>query len=49
MINNRRLLNAPLYIVENDCKRRGLPKEYDNRHAIYLRRRSLLRGSRAAG
>ncbi len=31
------VLNAVLYLVENGCKWRGLPKEYGNWHVIYVR------------
>ena len=38
-IHNRQLLNALLYIVENTCKWRRLPKKYGNWHTIYTRLR----------
>ena len=38
-IDNRQLLNALLYIAENGCKWRRLPKEYGNWHTIYTRLR----------
>ena len=38
-IHNRQLLNALLYITENGCKWRRLPKEYGNWHTIYTRLR----------
>lgn len=38
-IDNRRLLNALLYIVENGCKWRRLPKEYGHWHTVYMRLR----------
>ena len=38
-IHNRQLLNALLYIAENGCKWRRLPKEYGNWHTIYTRLR----------
>ncbi len=38
-IDNRRLLNALLYIAENGCKWRRLPKEFGNWHTIYMRLR----------
>ena len=38
-IHNRQLLNALLYIAENSCKWRRLPKEYGNWHTIYTRLR----------
>ena len=36
-IRNLDVLNAVLYLVENGCKWRGLPKEYGNWHVIYVR------------
>ncbi|WP_442780491.1 transposase [Ensifer sp. SL37] len=36
-IDNRQLLNALLYIAENGCKWRRLPKEYGNWHTIHTR------------
>jgi len=36
-ISNLDVLNAVLYLVENGCKWRGLPKEYGNWHVIYVR------------
>ena len=36
-INNIRLINAILYITENGCKWRALPKSYGNWHTIYVR------------
>ena len=30
-------LNAVLYVIENGCKWRALPKEYGNWHTIYTR------------
>lgn len=36
-INNLQFLNALLYVVENGCKWRALPKEYGNWHTIYVR------------
>ena len=38
-IHNRQLLNALLYIVDNGCKWRRLPKKYGNWHTIYTRLR----------
>ena len=35
-ISNLDILNAVLYLVENGCKWRGLPKEYGNWHVIYV-------------
>lgn len=36
-ISNYQLVNAILYITENGCKWRSLPKEYGNWHTIYMR------------
>ena len=36
-ISNLDVLNAVLYIVENGCKWRSLPKEYGDWHVIYVR------------
>lgn len=36
-IRNLDVLNALLYLVENGCKWRGLPKEYGDWHVIYVR------------
>lgn len=36
-ISNIQFLNAILYIAENGCKWRALPKEYGNWHTIYVR------------
>jgi transposase len=36
-LNNLQLLNAVLYVLENGCKWRGLPKEFGNWHTIYTR------------
>lgn len=36
-ISNYELVNAILYITENGCKWRALPKEYGNWHTIYMR------------
>ena len=38
-INNRQLLNALLYIAENGCKWRCLPKAYGHWHTLYTRLR----------
>ena len=38
-IDDRQLLNALLYVVENGCKWRRLPKEFGNWHTIYMRLR----------
>ena len=36
-MTNLQLLNALLYVVENGCKWRGLPKHFGNWHTIYTR------------
>ena len=36
-MTNLQLLNALLYMVEHDCKWRGLPKHFGNWHTIYTR------------
>jgi len=36
-INNLSVLNAILYVLENGCKWRRLPKEFGNWHTIYTR------------
>ena len=36
-ITNLQLLNALLYVVENGCKWRSLPKHFGNWHTIYTR------------
>src|SRR5437899_10628749 len=36
-INNLQLLNAILYVAEQGCKWRGLPKRFGNWHSIYVR------------
>ena len=36
-LDNLRLVNAILYVTENGCKWRALPKEYGNWHTIYVR------------
>ncbi len=36
-LENLRLINAILYVTENGCKWRALPKEYGNWHTIYVR------------
>ena len=36
-ISNLEVLNAVLYVVENGCKWRRLPKEYGDWHVIYVR------------
>ena len=36
-MHNLQLINAIIYIAENGCKWRALPKEYGNWHTIYVR------------
>jgi transposase len=36
-ISNHQLVNALLYITENGCKWRALPKSFGNWHSIYVR------------
>ena len=36
-LNNLIMLNALLYVAENGCKWRGLPKNFGNWHSIYVR------------
>jgi|SRR5208337_2008856 len=36
-LNNLTMLNALLYVAENGCKWRGLPKHFGNWHSIYVR------------
>lgn len=36
-LDNLHLINAILYVTENGCKWRALPKEYGNWHTIYVR------------
>ena len=36
-ISNLQVLNAILYVTENGCKWRGLPKRFGNWHTIYTR------------
>ena len=36
-LSNLRVLNAILYVAENGCKWRGLPRELGNWHTIYTR------------
>ncbi len=36
-IDNLRLLNALLYVLENGCKWRALPGEFGRWHTVYLR------------
>ncbi|OQA82753.1 MAG: hypothetical protein BWY31_03101 [Lentisphaerae bacterium ADurb.Bin242] len=36
-MSNHQLVNAILYMAENGCKWRGLPKSYGNWHTVYVR------------
>ena len=36
-LSNLTVLNALLYVAENGCKWRGLPKHFGNWHSIYVR------------
>jgi Transposase and inactivated derivatives len=36
-ISGQKFLNALLYIIENGCKWRALPKKFGNWHTIYMR------------
>jgi len=36
-ISNLTLINAVLYVAENGCKWRALPKEFGNWHTVYTR------------
>jgi len=36
-ISNHQLVNALLYVVENGCKWRSLPKSFGNWHTFYMR------------
>ena len=36
-MSNLQLINAILYVTENGCKWRALPKTYGNWHTIYIR------------
>ena len=36
-ISNLDLINAVLYVAENDCKWRSLPPEFGNWHTVYTR------------
>jgi transposase len=37
VVKNIKFINAVLYVAENGCKWRGLPKEYGKWHSIYMR------------
>lgn len=36
-MSNHQLVNAILYVTENGCKWRALPKEFGNWHTVYVR------------
>ena len=36
-ISNHKFLNALLYLIENGCKWRALPKTFGNWHTIYVK------------
>ena len=36
-MSNHQLVNAILYVTENACKWRALPKEFGNWHTVYVR------------
>jgi transposase len=36
-LSNLRVVNAILYVAEQGCKWRGLPKRFGNWHTIYTR------------
>ncbi|MPN31833.1 hypothetical protein SDC9_179308 [bioreactor metagenome] len=36
-MSNLQLINAILYVTENGCKWRALPKSYGNWHTVYMR------------
>ena len=36
-MSNYQLINAILYVAEQGCKWRGLPKEFGNWHTVYVR------------
>ena len=38
-INNLTMVNALLYVAENGCKWRALPKEFGKWHTVYVRMR----------
>lgn len=40
-IANLQMLNAVLYIIENDCKWRGLPASFGRWHTVYTRLTAL--------
>lgn len=36
-LTNLQILNAILYVAEQDCAWRGLPEQYGNWHTVYVR------------
>ena len=36
-MSNHQMVNAILYVTENGCKWRALPKEFGNWHTVYVR------------
>ena len=36
-ISNQQFLNALLYMIENGCKWRAMPKKFGNWHTIYMK------------
>lgn len=36
-MSNHQVVNAILYVTENGCKWRALPKSYGNWHTVYVR------------
>ncbi len=36
-LSNLQVLNAVLYVAEQGCKWRGLPKRFGRRHTVYMR------------
>jgi len=45
-MSNHQVVNAILYITENGCKWRALPKSYGNWHTVYVRHEPLEQGGR---
>ena len=44
-LNNLQVLNAILYVAEQGCKWRGLPKRFGRWHTIYMRRNRWAKNS----
>jgi transposase len=36
-MDNMQFISALMYVTENGCKWRGLPKEYGNWHSVYVK------------